>query len=226
MKEASKSIMRRLHDSRFATRYFVGEGIDIGAGLDPISLYGEFFPLMAPMRLWEVDDGDAQIMDGVGDQSFDFVHSSHCLEHLLDPKEGLINWFRILKDGGHMIITVPDEDMYEQGIFPSRHNEDHKWTFTIYKASSWSKASINLIDLVKDLGAKCEIVKIERLDATYRQNLPRMDQTITPVGECGIELVIRKRPSIELAKGGQIPLPQDADAELVRILSGFPEDKV
>ena len=30
MFETSKAVMRRIHDNRFATRYFVGKGIDIG----------------------------------------------------------------------------------------------------------------------------------------------------------------------------------------------------
>ncbi|MEM1724783.1 MAG: hypothetical protein QXW71_03295 [Thermoplasmata archaeon] len=35
-------------------------------------------------------------MEGVPNCSYDFVHSSHCLEHLRDPREGLKNWFRIV----------------------------------------------------------------------------------------------------------------------------------
>src|SRR3546814_12230808 len=70
--------------------------------------------------------------------------------------EGLRNWFRILKPGGHLIVTVPDEDLYEQGIFPSAYNPDHKWTFTIWKAASWSPKSRNLIDLVRSLGEAAE----------------------------------------------------------------------
>ena len=57
MKESSKSVLRRVHDSRFATRYLVGEGIDIGAGSDPISLYSEIFPLMGFVREWDLQEG-------------------------------------------------------------------------------------------------------------------------------------------------------------------------
>lgn len=85
MKESSKSVLRRVHDSRFATRYLVGEGIDIGAGSDPISLYSEIFPLMGFVREWDLQDADAQLLQGVANESFGFVHSSHCLEHLRDP---------------------------------------------------------------------------------------------------------------------------------------------
>src|SRR3546814_10136909 len=114
---------------------------------------------MEEVRVWGVADGDGQLMEGVADESYDFVHSSHCLEHLRDPEEGLCNWFRILKPGGHLIVTVPDEDLYEQGIFPSTYNSDHKWTFTIWKAASWSPRSRNLIDLVRALGAAVEVLK-------------------------------------------------------------------
>lgn len=202
MKECSKSILRRLADSNFLRRYFVGNGIDIGGKPDPLALYQEFFPLMRTIQTWDWEDGDAQFLEGISDETLNFVHSSHCLEHLVDPEEGLRNWFRVLNPRGYMIITVPDEDLYEQGVFPSTYNRDHKWTFTIFKAKSWSDRSLNLIDLVKKLGPEAEIVKIEQISVNYRFNLPRYDQTLTPVGECGIELVIRKRPAEEIAKGG------------------------
>jgi ubiquinone/menaquinone biosynthesis C-methylase UbiE len=34
-------------------------------------------------------------MAGVVDGSVDFVHSSHCLEHMVDVRETLKNWIRI-----------------------------------------------------------------------------------------------------------------------------------
>lgn len=203
MKECSKSIQRRLADSNFLRSYFVGIGIDIGGKPDPLILYKEFFPLMKSVKTWDWEDGDAQFLKGVADCSLDFVHSSHCLEHLVDPTEGLLNWFRVVREGGYLVITVPDEDLYEQGEFPSTFNRDHKWTFTIFKLNSWSDRSINLIDLVRELGPAAEVIKIEQLMTNYRFNLPRFDQTLTPVAECGIELVIRKRPAAEVAAGGR-----------------------
>jgi SAM-dependent methyltransferase len=202
MKECSKSIQRRLTDSNFLRRYFVGDGIDIGGKPDPLNLYQEFFPLMRTIKTWDWEDGDAQFLEGISDETLNFVHSSHCLEHLIDPEEGLRNWFRVLKPNGYMIVTVPDEDLYEQGIFPSTYNKDHKWTFTIFKEKSWCDRSISLLDLVKKIGLAAEIVKIEQISVNYRFNLPRFDQTLTPVGECGLELIIRKRPAAEIALGG------------------------
>jgi SAM-dependent methyltransferase len=122
MFETSKALMRRLHDSRFATRYFVGDGIDIGAGSDFLGQYTEQFPLMSSCRPWDLKDGDAQLLATVPDTSLDFAHSSHCLEHMRDPREALKHWLRVLRPGGHLVVMIPDEDLYEQGVFPSTFN--------------------------------------------------------------------------------------------------------
>ena len=96
MKELSKSIPRRQRNPNFITKYFVGNGIDIGGFPDPLSLYREFFPLIDDIKIWDKQDGDAQLLNGLEDESLNFVHSSHCLEHLVDPFEGIANWFRVL----------------------------------------------------------------------------------------------------------------------------------
>jgi SAM-dependent methyltransferase len=224
MKECSKSIPRRMRDPGFLRQYFVGDGVDIGGKPDPLALYREFFPGIRSVKTWDLEDGDAQEMAGVADATWDFVHSSHCLEHLRDPHAGLRSWLRVLKPGGHLVVTVPDEDLYEQGVFPSTFNRDHKWTFTIRKAKSWSERSINVLDLVASLGEESAPVKVELLDASYRYELPRFDQTLTPVSECGIELVIRKRPSAELAAGGRIAKPAAAPAEAVPYFNQYKDD--
>jgi len=198
MNESSKSIFHKIKDSRYATRYIIGDGIDIGSGNDSLGLYFEFFPLMRTCRSWDLPDGDAQEMASVPDQSFDFVHSSHCLEHMRNPHIAINNWLRILKPGGHLICLVPDEDLYEQGVFPSTFNPDHKHTFTISKKKSWSSNSINVSDMLSSVHDKSQILKIELLDATYRYKMNqiyesnRYDQTMTPIGECAIEFILKK----------------------------------
>ena len=206
MNECGKAVLRRLHDARFATRYFVGDGIDVGAGEDPLHYYAELFPLMRSCRAWEWNDGDGDKLPGVADASLDFVHASHSLEHLEDPREALRNWARVLRPGGHIVILVPDEDLYEQGIFPSLHNDDHKWTFTIAKKKSWSPRSVNLADLAAEFADRLQVVKIELLDATFRFSGRRgFDQTTTPVGECAIEFILRRWTAEELAQRGRWP---------------------
>ncbi len=201
-------------EPNFARRWFVGAGLDIGGKPDPLALYAGFFPLMTGCRTWDWEDGDAQDLAGVPEASLDFVHSSHCLEHLRDPRVGLAAWFRALKPGGFLVITVPDEDLYEQGGFPSDFNRDHKWTFTILKARSWSAQSINVVELLSGLGPAADIEKLALLNSTYRYDLPRFDQTLAPIGESGIEFVVRKRPEPEVAAGGLVrqtaqPAPAD-----------------
>jgi SAM-dependent methyltransferase len=224
MKECSKSIPRRLSQPNFSNRYFVGEGLDIGGKPDPLALYREVFSRIASVRTWDLEDGDAQFLVGVPDASYDFVHSSHCLEHLHSPEQGLANWLRVTRPGGHVIVMVPDEDLYEQGRFPSTFNVDHKWTFTIHKPHSWSEKSINVLTLVSSLGPEAQVVRIELLDATYRYQLPRYDQTVTPIGESGIEFVIRKRPQAEVAAGGRLPAPAEVAEELRVHLNQYRDD--
>lgn len=115
---------------------FTGKGIDIGCGLDPI---------MPNARPFDIDDGDANKITEYINEEYDYVFSSHCLEHMHDPKQALLEWWKIVKTNGHLIFTVPDEDLYEQGYFPSLFNYDHKSTFTISKKVSWSPRSYNVL---------------------------------------------------------------------------------
>ncbi len=225
MKECSKSVARRLADSRFVRKYFKGDGIDIGGAPDPLVLYSEFFPLISSVRTWDLEDGDAQFMSGVGDDTFDFVFSSHCIEHLNDPMEGLKNWMRVTKPGGYVIFALPEEDLYEQGIFPSSFNRDHKNTFTISKASSWSARSINVLDMLRALGPDAAVEKVELLDETYRYGLPRYDQTMTPVGESGIEVIIRKRSKAEVDAGARIRDAAQPSREVKLHLNQYRDDQ-
>lgn len=225
MKECSKSVARRLSDSRFVRKYFRGSGVDIGGAPDPLALYAEFFPLMTSVRTWDLNDGDAQFMAGVEDNSFDFVFSSHCLEHLNDPLEGLQNWVRVTKPGGYVIFALPEEDLYEQGIFPSTFNRDHKNTFTMKKDRSWSPRSINMLEMLCKLGPDAAVEKVELLDETYRYALPRYDQTMTPVGESGIEVVIRKRSPAELEAAARIRDAAQPSPEVRLHLNQYRDDQ-
>jgi SAM-dependent methyltransferase len=201
LRELSKSIPRRQRDPNFTSKYFVGAGMDIGGFPDPLTLYTELFPLITLVKVWDWDDGDAQLLSGIEDNSLDFIVSSHCLEHLVDPYEGLRNWIRVTKPGGHIVITIPDEDLYEQGQWPSDKNLDHRHTFTVNKKSSWAPNSINLFTLLSSADPAIDVRKIEVLDASFRYDLPRYDQTATPIGECAIEVVIRKKSESEIANG-------------------------
>src|ERR1700693_6021229 len=66
----SLSMQRRAHDSRFATRYFVGHGIDVGGGHDSLALFVELFPLIRNVVIYDAPQGDAQKLVNVDDESF------------------------------------------------------------------------------------------------------------------------------------------------------------
>lgn len=44
----------------------------------------------------------------VDTESQDFVYASHVLEHLVDYRKALREWYRVLKPGGKLLLLVPD----------------------------------------------------------------------------------------------------------------------
>ena len=152
--EASKT-KQLMNDSERAI--LQGEGIDIGCGLDPIAQSAQPF---------DMQDGDANEITKYVDKEFDYVFSSHCLEHMNNPIDAIQEWWKLVKKDGHLILTVPDEDLYEQGYFPSLFNDDHKSTFTISKRCSWSPKSHNMLDLINSL-PNSMLIKIELQDQDY-----------------------------------------------------------
>ena len=102
MHEATKALIRRYREGNFHVRYFKGAGIDVGAGNDPVR--ADLFRGIRSLKAWDIEDGDAQYLNTVKDNTYDFLHSSHCLEDLVDPYEGLYNWIRVTKVGGFLII--------------------------------------------------------------------------------------------------------------------------
>lgn len=63
--------------------------------------------------------------------SVDSIYTSHCLEHIPNYCGAIIEWFRVLKVGGYLIIVVPDMFFYEKKQHPpSNWNPDHKRFYT------------------------------------------------------------------------------------------------
>ena len=53
---------------------------------------------------------EATDLSGVAAGTYDFVCSSHMLEHAANPLQALHEWFRILKDAGTLILVLPHKD--------------------------------------------------------------------------------------------------------------------
>ncbi len=170
MNETSKS--KKIWRESVEHSVLKGKGIDIGAGNDPV---------VPDVKIFDTLDGDANDITNYVHEQFDFVYASHCLEHMHNPGETLIDWWALVKKGGHLFFIVPDEDLYEQGVFPSRFNPDHKATFTLSKTKSWSPRSFNVLDLALSLPSG-EIVSLALQDYAYDRSLmtfgPRRAQNV------------------------------------------------
>lgn len=52
---------------------------------------------------------EATDLTGVSNNSYDFVLSSHSLEHVANPLKALEEWKRVLKNNGELILILPDK---------------------------------------------------------------------------------------------------------------------
>lgn len=116
----------RLGRRRFAQGCFQGNGIEIGALDSPFPVspgvsvtyvdrlntdelchhYPELNPNdLVPVEL--VDDGEQ--LSAVQSESQDFVIACHFLEHCQDPIGAINTWLRILRQGGIVLLVVPDK---------------------------------------------------------------------------------------------------------------------
>ena len=62
--------------------------------------------------------GEASNLEFIEDSSYDFVLSSHCIEHLANPLQGLAEWIRVLKQDGLLVLVIPHKD----GTFDHRRS--------------------------------------------------------------------------------------------------------
>lgn len=127
-REAHKTYTEKLRNG-FFKKYLNGPAIlDIG--------YRGDFAQAVPIRPHAIGiDLDTPGYDGLRlpfeDASQDAVYSSHCLEHMPDPIAALREWHRVLKIGGHLVIAVPHQHLYERKMtLPSLWNHDHRHFFT------------------------------------------------------------------------------------------------
>ena len=173
-----------------AQKYLRGEGIEIGALHQPQRLppgvkvvyidqlsYEECierFPELdssSIVRPTVVEDGFH--LASITDESQDFLIAHHVLEHSPNPVQMLLNWGRVLKKGGIMLISVPpleisfdagreltsiehlleDFELYKSGITEEifRRNKKHyeEW-FLISTPAHYKEKGKEPLGLTKD----------------------------------------------------------------------------
>ncbi|MBX3101901.1 MAG: methyltransferase domain-containing protein [Bacteroidetes bacterium] len=110
------------HIRETAGRYCAGKGIDVGADQWP-------YPGAIPVR--NEPHQNAYLLDNFADDSLDYVHSSHCLEHLERWQEALALWTRKLKPGGILFLYLPHEAMKLWNPGSPWVGKGHVWQPTI-----------------------------------------------------------------------------------------------
>ena len=169
---------RRREKEGFFPKYCKGRGLDIGYGGDLLCNNCDGF---------DFEDGDAQCLPNVPDESYDFINASHVLEHLIDPELALRRWSRVLKPGGYMIILVPHRDLYEKRTrLPSRWNPDHKRFFLLDEDDP--PDTIGLVPLLQRTLPGHVIVHVKVCDEGHTIDAPDIHSD----GEFSIEAVTRK----------------------------------
>lgn len=93
-------------------------GFDIGCGAEKVwpHLLGldsvAEIPLVGPSPKPDIVIPDASRLALFADQSAANVFSSHLLEHIVDWRRALQEWWRVLQMGGHLVLYLPHADLY------------------------------------------------------------------------------------------------------------------
>lgn len=199
-KEQTKAAKRRLSTApTYWNTIFRGKALDIGCGDDPID--PELWSNITSLTTFDVPGSEAdkrgdanKLHDYFEPESFDLIHSSHCLEHMeLGPIVVLERWARLLKSGGHMVIVVPDFDLYELSQWPSKFGSGHNWAFSCWRRTSEAVGRmVEMPLLLAMLYTKAGLQTSYNLITT---NYDFTDRTIDQTrgeAECCIECVITK----------------------------------
>ena len=171
-------------------QYFSGEGIDIGCGPWG-SLDTNIFKDIKSIKPYDLEQGDANNCSNVADESFDFVYSSHCLEHMIDPYVAFENWLRICKTNGHMIHCVPHEIFYEKCNWPSLYNSDHKTSWTLEWKSNMPQ-TVHTPYFLDHFSDRMEVISVETILQNFDFRRFPEDQTLIDA-VCQIEFIGMKR---------------------------------
>lgn len=175
--ETYKAKKRRIEEG-FFNKYCKGKGLDIGYGGD----------LLADNCTgWDFENGDAQYLKGIPDMEYDFVYSSHTLEHMKDLELSLKNWWRVIKKGGFLILYLPHRDLYEKKrTLPSRWNSDHKHFFLPDRDEA--PDTMGIMPLFRRTLSDYNVIYLKEC----REGFTITDPEIHSDGEYSIEVVLQK----------------------------------
>ncbi|MDB5975145.1 MAG: hypothetical protein JWR07_1905 [Nevskia sp.] len=110
-----------------------GRGLDLGSGMfkilpHVISVDNGHHEAFGHNINPDVKIETAEKLDVFGSQSMDFIFSSHLLEHIENYKAALHEWWRLIKQGGYLVLYLPHADFYPH-VGSEGANPDHKHDF-------------------------------------------------------------------------------------------------
>jgi predicted SAM-dependent methyltransferase len=62
-------------------------------------------------KIGNVIINDAVNINNIDNGSYDFLFASHCLEHIANPIKALVEWLRIIKKTGYLILILPENSV-------------------------------------------------------------------------------------------------------------------
>ena len=126
--------------------YCQGKGVEIGPGASPYGkpsnvVYMDKFPDTSFLKNIECISDASHIPRD--DNFFDFLISSHCLEHCTDTLKVLYEWKRIVRQGGILFIILPHgERTFDKGrtlTNLAHHIEDYQNKVDESDSSHWKE---------------------------------------------------------------------------------------
>lgn len=191
MNETAKAMRRRFVESQTGKfcwmKIFRGKGIDVGCGPDKLP-FDECIG-------FDKEDGDANYLSNYFEpESFDYLHASQALEHMISPTLALQDWARVVKPKGHIIFSVPDWVLYEGCQFPSKYNPDHKSSWSLFYHKSNAPIHCYIPEFLADTVPQAEVCRAALVDHEYDyKTLWSKDQTWVESDcvEAFIEVVLR-----------------------------------
>jgi len=114
--------------------YFGNSNLDLGCG--PTKVWGNFIgvdngadgELFGVQMKPDMVVGTCERLPQFASGGIDCVFSSHLLEHIVDYKSALKEWWRLVRPGGTLILYLPHRELYPN-IGQPGSNPDHKHDF-------------------------------------------------------------------------------------------------
>jgi ubiquinone/menaquinone biosynthesis C-methylase UbiE len=124
----------------------------------------------------------------VSDESYDFVVSSHVLEHFPDPIKALKEWHRIIKKGGYIFMIIPHKertfDRNQERTNPEELLERHdtgKYPEPSSKSRHYSYwITEDMIELIKSIKLDWQVVDFQDVDDKVENGFSVVIKKIEP----------------------------------------------